>query len=328
LQQVSVGAQLQVPLFDGRAWSDLGAARAAHRSAEASAAGARLAAEAALVKACWLGSAAEEQLLAARSAAEDAITYRDRAQRRLDAGVGVELDVLQAEVEQARRESAAVQAEADLARARRVVGALLGTGGGVRCVVPEVAPTAVADAAGDAPAVVAAEHLADAADRAVASAWWRHAPTLAANASVAWQSTDFPTGLPYAWRVGLSLTWVMYDGGARYALLDAAQARQAGADAAWVAARLDADRAVADARDAVRVATERAVLADAAMRTADRAAVAADRAWAAGLLTGIDVLDAQQRLMDARFARAGARAQIGAATADLAVALGQPAGGL
>jgi outer membrane protein TolC len=334
LQQFSVGAQLTVPLFDGKAWMDFATARQYATATEAQAEGARLQTEAALVKACWLASAAEAAVHDYGESVKDATAQEERAARRVKGGLGIELDVLQAHLEVERRESALVQAEADLQRARRAIGALLGVGGAVRVAVPEVprgvmsGDDAAATARADSPTLAATAAASTAADRAVDSAWWRHAPTLNATAQVAWQTVDFPTGLPYGWKVGLNLTWVLYDGGSRYAILDQALARRVGMDAQGEAAALEVDRTARDAVDAVHTADARVALAEAAVATAERAVVAASRAYDAGVVTSLDVLDAQQRLLDARTAVAGAKAQVGVAGADLALALGRAAGDL
>lgn len=328
LQQLTGGATLQVPIFDGRAWSDWASAKQVAQATEASVAAGRLQAEAALVKACWLSAAAEQQAAAVERAVAAAQEHAARAQRRLDAGLATELDVLVAQTEVARRESALAQAEADVDRVQRGIGALIGSPDPVRVRVPtdlDVEAPAAPSAPGH-PTLTAADAVVRATDGQVRSAWLRHAPTLAGSFSVVGSDVDFPTGLSYAWKAGLSLTWVLYDGGARYALLDQAQARRAQAEAARLQAGLDVARQLGDAADGVEVALTQRTLAARAVQTATAAEAAATRAYDAGQLTSLDVLDAQQRRLDAEVARAGAEARVGSAWADLALAMGQPAG--
>lgn len=329
LQQWSAGASLTVPIVAPSAWADATAARQVANATSDQVTGSRQQAEAGLVRLCWLSEAAEQVSAAADHAAEVAREHRDATQRRFEAGLAPELEVLVAETELSRRESERLQAAADRDRARRTVGAMIGVSGPVDVSLPDPAPGVVPDAetaaarAQDRPAVDGAATLAKATRTSMTSAWLRHLPTLAGNAAFQAQDIAFPTGQKTAWRVGLQLTWVLYDGGARYGMLDVARARHVAAEAGHRQALLDADREARDAVEAVRVAEGRLTLAAQAMRTADAAEAAAGRGYDAGLVSHTDVLDAQQRRLEASVARAGAAAQLGAARAELLRATGQ-----
>jgi outer membrane protein TolC len=317
LDQWTAGASLTVPLVVPSAWLDASAGRAQARAAEAQAEAARRTVALGLVRLAWQAGATEAAHAAATHAVEAATAHRDRAARREAAGVGTPLEVLVAETELARRRGDEVGAAADVGRVRRAIGALLGTGGEVRVTLSELA-----GAEATRPEVEAARWAATAAGRSVDAAWLRHAPTLSASASASASDVAYPTGLKTAWRVGAQLTWVLYDGGARYGALDLARARQDGAEAAAAQVALDTSREAADAAAAVEAADARVVFAAAAVAAADAGEAAAGRAWEAGLVTGVEVLDAVQRRYDAALAHAAAVAAAGVARAEWARATG------
>jgi outer membrane protein len=329
LQQWTGTASVVVPLVAAPAWSDIGAAKATVRGAEANAEATTANAEAALIRAAWLSGVAEDTIAAQEHALRQARALLDRARRREAAGLGTPLERLAAETEVSRRESELVQAVGDLDRAHRLLGAVIGVGGSVAITLPSLgeSPGDPEDASrlalSSRPELDAAAASRDAARWQLVSAWSRHLPTLSANAGATASDVQFPTGLKTAWKVGLQLNWVLYDGGARYGLLDAARARRAQADAQSEQLRLDADREARDAAQGVDVALARWRLAAAALDTAGAAEAAADRASEAGLATHLEVMDAQQRRLMAAVGLAAAKAQVGVARAELARATGQ-----
>ncbi len=325
-EQWTGAGSLQVPLVDARAWADWSAAKKAAEATEAGVEAARLQVEGGVVKAAWLASAAAESVEANRKGVEAARSHRDSAQRRMDAGIGTELDVLQADTELVRRQSDYVQAVADLDKARRGLGALLGLDGPVEVTVPAL--DMVQPAAGDEdlsrhPTMISAEAATLAASRQVTSALLRQLPTLSGSARYFLSDVEYVTGEKDGWQLGLELTWVLYDGGARYGLLDRARGQRQQADARARQAALDLARDVAEADHAVDVARQRLRLADTAVATATEADATATRLYEAGLVSSLDVLDAQQRLTDLELAHAGARAQLAAALADQVAARGR-----
>lgn len=327
LDQWTAGASLRVPILEPAAWADLGAARQAAAATEAGAEAAWLQAEAGLVKAAWLVTAADQAVAARQHGVDAARAHRDSAERRAEAGIGTSLDVLQAEVELVRRQSELVQATAERDQARRALGSLLGLPGPVSIAVPPLPGAATAATAAPAethPEVVAAEAMLRAARRQVSGAWWRHSPTLEADAKAFATDVELVTGEKQGWQVGLQATWVLYDGGARYGLLSRARARELQARAQATRARLDLDRQQRDATQAVEVARERLRLAEQGVATAAEAEATAGRLYEAGLLGGLDLLDAQQRRVDADLAAAAGQAALAGAVVDQARAAGRP----
>lgn len=329
LQQWNVGASVTVPLVQPTAWADIGAAKKAALATEGGTEAVRQQAEGGLVKAAWLSRAAEEVLAASDHAVASARSHRESAQRKYDAGTGTELEVLQASTELTRRESERLQAVANLDKTRRAMGALLGVTGPVRVQVSDnldgapSADAAATTAMASRPDVHAAEATVEAAQRSASSAWLRNLPTVAGTASVFGSDVAYASGDKTGWKLGLTATWVLYDGGARYGLLDKAHAQEMQAEGSVRQLTIDADRQARDAVAAVDVAVARLALANQAVETAARAEATAGRLYEAGLLSSLDALDAQQVRLDVEVARAGAIAQVGVARADLAIATGQ-----
>jgi outer membrane protein TolC len=322
LEQWTAGVDAKVPLVQPSAWANHAAARAGVDAAEAQAAAARREADAGLVRAAWMASAAEQVADARARGVASAEAHRDSAQRRLAAGIGTELDVLQAETELARRQSDHAQAVADRDAARRAMGALLGMDGGVRIEVGDLPPLSEGVRAESHPELVAAEAKTHAARRQQSAAWLQHAPTLDAVGSIVTSDVPFPTGLTTGWKVGVQATWVLFDGGARYGMAGVAHAKRQQAEAGVETVRLDLIRREADADQGVTVAEERLRLAERALATATRAEATAGRLFENGLADALQTLDAQQRRIDADVARAGAEARLAVARVDLALVVG------
>jgi outer membrane protein TolC len=331
LEQLNAAAVLRVPVLAPQAWAELHATRRVAEASERSAEAARQQAETALVRGAWLASAAEAMVQAADRAVLAAQAHEQAAVRRQQAGLGTELDVLTARTATVQRQSDALQAHADLDRAQRALGALLGRGGAVRVQMPEPEPTAfepdeaARTARADNPAARASQATLTASGAAVRATWWRHAPTLAATGQLFASDVAYPTGLKTGWRVGLQLDWVLYDGGARYGMLHRARAQEQLARAQASQATLDLDRQARDAVSDLETATQRRRLAEQATQTAAAAADSAERLYAAGLATSLQVQDALQRRLEAEVALAVAGAQLGVAGANLDLALGRPA---
>lgn len=329
LQQWTGGASVTVPLLAPQAWVDIGAAKRMAHAAQGATTAVLQQAEAGLVSAAWMAQAAEEALAASVHAVEAAERHRDSARNLMQIGTGTELAVLVAETELSRRQSERVQAVANLDKARRGVGALLGVAGPVEVTVsdrgnlPQSGDAAAAIAVDHRPDLQAALDTRDAAGRSVASALWRHAPTVAGSAALFGSDIEYPTGEKTGWKLGLTATWVLFDGGARYGLLDRGRAQQMQAEGSVAQLTLDAERQARDAVAALEVAIERRRLAEQAAETALKAEGSAERLYDAGLLSSLDAVDAVQRRLDAEVMRAGAVAQVGVARAQLQAAMGR-----
>lgn len=323
-------AMARVPLFAANAWPDYFATREARQAAELSVEAARLQLRAVLVQSATWATAAEEIAQASQRALDIAKAHEQSAQRAVIAGTATPLSHLQAKTEVVRRESDVVRTRSDLEKAWLTLGVLLGRPEPVRIAVPEpeVAPTLPAldaqlqDALVMRPDLLASSHQVEAAEWQVSSAWWRLAPTVSASFSVVGSNVNYVTGLNYGWKASVDLTWALYDGGFRYGKRMQAEAQRATARAALEQTQLQVRQEVIDARRDLDVAAQRLALAKQQKALAEEAEKTADRSFEAGLISSLDVLDANDKLYLAEVGLADARAKVGMATAALAKATG------
>jgi outer membrane protein TolC len=328
LDSFTASATVRVPLLVPTGLADVAAARRAGAAEDARLAAARADLRTALVQAAYGEAAAREVIRAAERALAAATEHRDAARRAVQAGIAAPLSLLTAQTEVTRTSSERVRAESALEGARLAVGALLGEARPIAVETPE--PEVPADAApaldvvlAARPEVRASAETVAAAEKALLSARLRHLPQLSASGSAFASTEPYPTGDETGWRATVDLGWTLYDGGYRYGKADEAEARLAGARAAFAARREDVSREVQDAAREVRVAGERLALARQGRETAAEAAAVAERGFAAGQAGSLDVVDANERLYGAEVALADARARLGVAALALARATGR-----
>lgn len=311
---------LRVPIVAGSAYADLAAAKRQSRAADAGAEAARVQVRSAVVQACAAADAAEGLVEAAERGVTLAEAHRDAVSRAVAAGTEGRLALLQAGSDVAARQSDLAQARADLARTREQLGALLGVDGPVDVELPALAEVPAGPEV--TPSVEAAQWQLASAESRVASAWWRHAPTLSAYGVASASTVPYPTGKDTTWRAGVELQWVLYDGGLRYGRLDQAVAERHAAEAALRAEELRASREERDAERDLGVAKERLALAEAQLALASEAEQVARKGLAAGTVSALEARDAEQRAFQADVAHEAAAARVTIAAAGLARARG------
>lgn len=320
LDSWSGSATLTVPLVVPSAWGQLGAATAGVDAARAATTNAELTLQTAVVRAAAAQALDEGIVAAARQALQAAEAHATAADRAVAAGTAPPLSATQAATEVLRRQSELAQAEADLAQAERAMGTLLGRAEPVHVALPPVdAPDGDA-----APELLAAEAQARAATARHTAAALAYAPVLAASATGTASTAEFITGENTAWRVGVNLSWTLFDGGAREARLADAAAAATMADASVTATRLRVAQAREDAAAALTVARTRLDLARRQATLAADASAIAQRGFAAGTVPSLDVIDAAQRAFDADVGVARAEAAVILASAELRRARGVP----
>lgn len=304
---------LRVPLFVPTAWHDVKAAEANEASARGAVEVARAQARAALANLAYGALALEEVVAAAERAIELAERQAQSAARRVQAGTAAPLDVLRAQAEKVRRESDLTRARADLERARLSMGVLLGQTVPVRVTAPaetvaDAAPLSSERAFEDRPEFRVLEAQAEAGRELLRSANARFWPQLHASGSVFASDEPYPTGDKTGWRVGVDLTLPLYDGGLRYGKRDEANAVVRAASLEAAQRRVVVQQEIADAEREVQVAKERLRLAETRARLARDAAASAERSFAVGVASSLDVLDANDQLFQAEVALAAERA--------------------
>lgn len=325
IQSLTGSVHAEVPLFAAHAYWDIKAARAAVKARRASRDALLLQLQGALVRAAWLAAAAEAFVEVAEQGVKNSTAHWETATRLFESGRATSLTVEQAQLRRLRRQSALLEAQAALASAQGSLGTLLGRGHPVRVVLPDgpgALELGVLDDDLDRARASRPEFDALAADERAArhrrtSARMRYAPGLVATAAASSSTAKYVTGLHHAWQVGVSLRWTIYAGGARRAGTERAEAgrRRKRAERRELEARIE--RELRDARREFSVAQAKLELATREVEVARRAEVSAQRTFAEGRTSSIDVLDtldaafeAELRLEEARARRAAAWVQL------------------
>lgn len=255
---LSAEASLGTTLFDASAIPELQAARLRARAQALSAEETARSLAFETAEAFYAALAADRTLAAAERRLALAEATAENAQARFAAGLVGSGEKNRTQLDQA--EAAQVRAEAARAArlARLALGFLVGATPAGELVAPK-APAAAANGA-ERPDVAAARLLMQAAERATWTPWLSMVPSLALDASLrATNETGFQNRV-FNWDVALTLTWVLYDGGARYAEVDL---RNAQAEAARLAAQalsrqaeLEVERAAAELQASLQIAEQ------------------------------------------------------------------------
>ena len=271
----------------------------------------------------------DELMLARQHAIEVAQKTVDNARARLEAGVVNRVEVTRAELALLRAQQALLEAADMQATAYRSLRTLLQLDDPFRVVAegpqpmpPLAAPQLAQSALNLRPEFAQLQRTIDAGDAQLSSARWRWAPTLSGFGNLrAFNYAGF-AGDNYAWALGLSLDWVIYDGGVRdvqarllreqrrEAELKLAQLRDTVADEVF-----NARRAVDTKRRALETAARSVELS---RETLELVRVQHD----AGTATQLDLLQAQDALVTAEVGVAQARFDLSLADLQLRRAAG------
>lgn len=287
---------------------------------------------------------AQAAVEAATSGVTDAETVLDAARTRLNAGLGVELDVLQAQAGFDQARYALADAEGSLASARGLLAQAMA--------LPADTPVQVMAPAGELPAELPQTDMRRLIDEALAcrpdiaalratraardanvrvtdSPRW---PSLFFNGSAFHNEFDTYSGAtgdhqsPYS--AALSLQWTLFDGLQTASARDAAQAQAQAAREALHQAELAASADVWNRYQQYRTALNRYRFAAASLESATASHGLAVDSYKAGLTGILDVLTADTQLAQARSLVVGARQDIFAALVQLAHATGRLEAGI
>ncbi|WP_230467621.1 TolC family protein [Lujinxingia vulgaris] len=265
-------------------------------------------------------AAAQRDVDIASSAVDLRRAYLERSEALVDAGLAVAVDVSRARQQVLEAEQTLLEAEQNLGNAADALAYLLGRepDGELRVNFdPDVIEGGESSAQGATNSEVSRErqdfvsrrYTIEAAELARRATWWGLVPSLQLNAGAQLgQPTLFnPSG--FNWTVGIGASWLLYDGGARYARLDRASAqiaeqelalqrdlRQANTELRRASRDLDTARAAIDvASEQVEVARETYEFTSARFES--------------GLATSLEVSDASQQLLSAELRLNQARLQ-------------------
>ncbi|MBA2663895.1 MAG: TolC family protein [Bradymonadaceae bacterium] len=254
-------------------------------------------------------AASQREVEIAQQAVELRQAYLERAEAMLAADMAIGLDVARARTELLEAQQRVLEARANLGNASDSLSVLIGHADSRALVarLPEFAAQTPPDVArgqlADRADFVAQSHAIAAARYAHDAIWWGLLPRLDLRADwrVGQASVFNPEGT--AWSMTLALTWLLYDGGARYARADAAQVE--------IRERtLVLERSVRRANAELTTALRDWQLAVASIAVANEQILAATEAYEvaqarfeSGLATSIEVIDASQALFRAEMAR-------------------------
>lgn len=331
LEAFSASGVVKVPLLVPSAWFGVTASARGIDAASDAARATTLSLQAALVTACWAEASAESLTQVAQASAERARKHAALVDTMTKAGVATQLASLQASAEAARHEQDALSAQAVLDRARVAVGVLVGTAHPVVVTLPEETTSEPDDLASltDAalshrPEVAAADAQVAAIKAQVLSTELGALPTVSGSFTASASTVEYPTGDDTAWKATVDLTWPLVAGGARIGRLQQLHAQLDQAEAAAAAQRLTVSQEVENALADLRVATSKRHLAATQRELAESAMTVAETSWRAGTLSESDLLDASDRLDQARYNEVDAQARLAMATVALQKARGLP----
>ncbi|MFN2351614.1 MAG: TolC family protein [Kiritimatiellia bacterium] len=285
-------------------------------------------------------------LLGAQAAVESALADAQAAAKTLEsarqrqkAGLGVELDVLQAQADYDQAAYMQASADGDLKVARGKLASAIGCPPDVTLQIAPPAVTAPPDLADedvrawlneamtrrpDLAALRAQVLAGDAAVRDARSARW---PALNAGASAEryWNSfrgADLADNSPYTYIGYIGLSWDVFDGLLKLQKQRAAQADREVALYQLQKAELEAGAEVWEKYHGYLTAGRKLAYSESALANAEGAYDLASQAYASGLKNILDLLNAQKNLAQARDNLVQSRKEVWLALAELANVLG------
>lgn len=300
---------IAIPLLAPRAWFDAGTSSEAEAAARLSSWATERVATTALADAIAAVVTAERLADVSRVSLRSALAVLELNRKKVRLESGTMLDVLRAEQEVSQSRAQVIAAKESVQRAREALGTSLGTEGewglapsfSIDDLEAQAALTCRRTGGGERDDVAAARANVRVAERRVRSANLSLLPTVDGTSELTYWSDDqfSPNGRPVTWTAGLTLTWLLFDGGARRG-----EARQAAGEVEEIRQQL------ADTQRNARVAIERTArdvgVAQAALEVGVRArAIAADTArlttlaFAQGSGTSFELLETTRHLREA-----------------------------
>ncbi len=321
-EQLDGNLSATVPLVAPSAWYALSAA---NRTLDATEATVRVTEANVLVgvaQAYFAAAGTDELVVARQDAVQVATETFDVAKARVAAELANQVEQTRAETALVRAQQALVEAQNTQGAAHRALATAVGLNEPIvvdRAVIPSAEPGALDQlvTAGKTgrPEVAAEKATIAAAGATVKADVFRWLPTLSGFGQVHVQNYTGFSGDKYAWAVGVSLDWLLYDGGARDAERHRAEAQRREAEIRLEQLDATISDEVANARgnlDATRKAVNAATRA---VELAKETLRLVRAQYEAGAAKQLDVLEAQDSLVNAEVALA--QAHFNVALADL-----------
>jgi outer membrane protein TolC len=319
-------------LFDsGRTLHQLQAAHLALKAADeqAEATGQNIAF--ATVRAYYRALLSDEDKVATTAAVSRAEAFAKQAHDRVEMGMALEADAMQADVEVSLRKQDAAEAESNALLAYADLGGILGDPAkkltlaaptGTPAEISESLEQLEAEARNRRPDLLAGMNRVAAANDAVKASRAAYGPQISTFANVQADNPHLLGGGDNNWTVGGRIEMQVFDGGARRAEVAKAAAGLQAANANYKQAQTQSDLEVRQAYYARQTAQRQYGIADEMLRKTRETLRTAEDRYGAGLVTVTDVLREQEQLRDMELNRAQSLYQWWIADAQLRLAAG------
>lgn len=284
-------------------------------------------------EAYWNARASAELVAVAEANLAAETRHREEAQRFVDAGTRAAIEVARAKTQEARAKTEVVRAKTAVRQALVQLGFAMGlaaTPDGVDGAWSQ--PLAEESAQIDALATEAYGLRAEvevqrrrvkAAEAYVAAAEKGQLPFLTADASLGVGAVNPFDDWKPVWNVGVTLTWPFYDGGQTSAAVEAARADLAAAKVVLQELEIGVHAQISSSIEAIVSAKAEIDAAAATREAAEVELKLAEERWKQGLGSGIELADAQTRLLIAASDRTRAELSLALARARLVRAIGR-----
>jgi outer membrane protein TolC len=330
--QLDASFSLEVPIIDVAGWNRVGAARASVKAASARAQATAQDVDRSLAQRYFQAIAAQALIDAANRALAAAEASQKVAVAREGAGATSALEIDRAEAEVARAQQSVADATQLRAVSRRAIesGSGLAPSQGAPAFSDDLRDEGPVDAwekgAGETPAVRAAHHEKEAAEKSATAAWAALLPTVSATATERLTNATGFAGQISNYTIALTATLRLDFTGVRGGAV-----QEAAADASSLRrerAERDAKDRIFEAHQQVTTAIAKAKAARAQVKAADRAASIARDRYAQGAGTQLEVIQADRDAFQAEVARIQADADLAFARVALRLAAGRPLDGV
>ncbi len=320
-------------LFDsGRSVNQLGSARTAKSAAKAQTEATRQQIAMRVTRAYDRALLADQEKLAVTAAVARASSFAKQAHDRVDAGLALPSDGMQADVELAQQQQAAAEAESNVQIAYAELAALLGNSTqryeliaptGTPETIPDSVETLEAQALRARPDLLAAREEIAAADKSVHASHEAYGPTIRTFGNVEADNPHLTGGGNTNWTVGAKAELEIFDGGERRAQASKATAQREIAAATYRQAELRAEVEVQQAFYARQTMERQYGISDEMLKkTQETLRTSLDR-YNTGLVTVAEVLREQEQVRDMELHRVQSLYQWWIADAQLRLASGE-----
>jgi len=328
--QFAFSAVAKLPLFMGPAYPAIGVARKQVELARLTEVRSRREFLLQVAQAYYLVVSQKEVVRALEHKVQLNTKHLAAARARFEVGQSARSEVLRADLVATQDAQKLRVEQNNLKAAGQQIGILLGLSGAVDVTRPTEPPSPETASDSSVREAMIARHdyraalqSGDLARQAKDSVWWGFLPMLDLSWLYHWTEAAGFAGERGSWQLLFTLNVPLYDGGIRYANLREASSRIREAEAQRHALALQIQSEIVKLRSDVDSANAGVVSARKALELAGTTASDMEVSFEAGAVTQLDVLDGNQRLLDAELALTGALFQRDLARLALAHALGR-----